>query len=274
MHMSRSLLGKRIILTGASSGIGRALATQLSRQGAHLVLAARSADKLREVATTLGGDSKVIALPTDVTIAQDRARLVDVAVAKLGGIDLLVNNAGIASWGHFANSDESVMRSIMEVNFFAPIELIRLAIPHLARGNEPAIVNVSSMCGRRAMPAWPEYSASKFALCGMSEALRAEMGRFDIDVVLIVPGLTKTSLRDNMPRNEGKARIDFDAGMKAEDVAARIVRAIVRRQREVIIGADARQMLRMQRWFPRLLERLICRRVKKLYALSRPSAGN
>src|SRR5580692_1265835 len=109
MDMSRSLHGKRVILTGASSGIGRALATQLSQKGAHLVLAARSADKLREVAATLGGDTKVIALPTDVTIAQDRARLVDAAVAKMGGIDVLVNNAGIASWGHFANSDESVM---------------------------------------------------------------------------------------------------------------------------------------------------------------------
>lgn len=273
--MSRSLNGKRIILTGASSGIGRALAAQLSQHGARLVLAARSADKLRELAAALsGGAGEVVSAPTDVTIAEERSRLVEVAVEKLGGIDVLINNAGIASWGHFANSDEAVMRSIMEVNFFAPIELIRLAIPHLARGDEAAIVNVSSMCGRRAMPAWPEYSASKFALCGMSEALRAEMGRFEVDVVLIVPGLTKTNLRDNMARNEGKARIDFDAGMSAEDVAARIVRGIVRRQREVIIGADAKQMLRMHRWFPRLLDWLICRRVKKLYALSRPVPGN
>ena len=108
------------------------------------------------------------------------------------------------------------MRSVMEVNFFAPVELIRLAIPHMTKGNEPVIVNVSSMCGRRAMPAWPEYSASKFALCGMSEALRAEMARFDIDVVLVVPGLTKTNLRNNMARNEGKAKIDFAAGMTPE----------------------------------------------------------
>jgi short-subunit dehydrogenase len=268
--MSHPLAGKRVVLTGASSGIGRALANELSQVGAHLILTARSADKLDEVARLLSnGTTKAYAIPADLTVAAQRERLIAAAIEKLGGIDVLVNDAGIASWGHFANSDESVMRNVMEVNFFAPVELIRLAIPHLTKGNEPVIVNVSSMCGRRAMPAWPEYSASKFALCGMSEALRAEMGRFDIDVVLVVPGLTRTSLRDNMARNEGKAKIDFAAGMPPEKVAATIVKAIIKRKREVVIGADARWMLRMHRWFPRLLDRLICRKVKRLYAEER-----
>jgi short-subunit dehydrogenase len=265
--MSRTLAGKRVVLTGASSGIGRALAEALARAGANLVLAARSAGKLDEVVRSLpGGTTKAFAVPTDLTLVGDREQLISAAVAKLGGIDLLINNAGIASWGHFANSDEAVLRQVMEVNFFAPVELIRLALPHLTTGNEPAIVNISSMCGRRAMPAWPEYSASKFALCGISEALSAEMARFDIDVVLVVPGLTKTDLREHMPRHEGKAQIDFAAGMKAEDVAGQIVKAIVRGKREVVIGSDARWMLRMHRWFPRLLDHLICRKVKKLYA--------
>ena len=87
-----------------------------------------------------------------------------------------------------------MLRQVMEVNFFAPAELIRLAIPVLEQGRQPAIVNVASMCGRRAMPAWTEYSASKFALCGLTEALRGEMARFDIDVLLIVPGLTRSDL--------------------------------------------------------------------------------
>ncbi len=265
--MSRILAGKRVVLTGVSSGIGRALATSLSQAGANLILAARSADKLEELAGTLSnGASRAFAVPTDLTAPEQRERLINAAVEKLGGIDILINDAGIASWGHFANSDESVMRSVMEVNFFAPVELIRLAIPHLVNGNEPVIVNVSSMCGRRAMPAWPEYSASKFALCGISEALRSEMARFDIDVVLVVPGLTKTNLRDNMARNEGKAKINFAGGMRPEAVAAQIVKAIVIGKREVVIGSDARWMLRMHRWFPRLLDRLICRRVKKLYS--------
>ncbi len=264
--MSRTLAGRRAVLTGASSGIGRALAVELARNGTQLVLAARSAEPLEELARNLTTpDQKSFAVQADVALPEDRERLIRTAIEKLGGIDLLINNAGIASWGHFANSDEAVMREVMEVNFFAPVELIRLALPHLTKGNEPIIVNISSMCGRRGMPAWPEYSASKFALSGITEALRAEFGRFDIDTLLVVPGLTRTDLREHMPRNEGKAKIEFDQGMPPEYVAARIVRAIVRGKREVVIGSDAKWLLRAHKWFPRLLNRLICRRVKKLY---------
>jgi short-subunit dehydrogenase len=263
----RILAEKRVVLTGASSGIGRALAERLSQAGASLVLASRSADKLEELARSLSNrTAKAFAVPTDLTVAAQRERLIGAAVERLGGIDILINDAGIASWGHFANSDEAVMRNVMEVNFFAPVELIRLAIPHLVNGNEPVIVNVSSMCGRRALPAWSEYSASKFALCGITEALRSEMARFDVDVVLVVPGLTKTNLRDNMARSEGKAKIDFAAGMPPEGVAAKILKAIVNSKREVVIGSDAKWMLRMHRWFPRLVDRLMCRKVKKLYS--------
>jgi short-subunit dehydrogenase len=115
------------------------------------------------------------------------------------------------------------------------------------------------------MPAWPEYSASKYALCGISEALRGEMARFGIDVVLIVPGLTKTDLRDHMLRNEGRAKIDFDSGMPPEYVAQRIVTALCRGKRETVIGSDAKRMLLMNRWLPRLLDRILARKVRRLY---------
>src|SRR5205085_1317930 len=113
--MSCSLAGKRVVLTGASSGIGHALAQELARAGAHLVLAARSADKLNDLARSLSkGPSKAFAVPTDLTVDEERERLVRTAVEKLGGIDILINDAGIASWGHFANSDEAVLREVME----------------------------------------------------------------------------------------------------------------------------------------------------------------
>jgi short-subunit dehydrogenase len=265
--MRRDLTGKRVILTGASGGIGRALAVALVRSGARVALAARSADKLSALATELkgqGGDA--IAIPTDVTKPEDRARLVETTVATFGGLDLLVNNAGVGSWGHFADSTEAICRTVMEVNFFAPVELTRLAMPHLTRGNQPAVVNVTSMCGRKGMPAWPEYSASKFALVGMSEAWRGEFARFDVDVLTIVPGLTQSGFENNWLRKDGKADLGLARGMLPDYLAARIVDAIRRNRTETVVGGEARRLLLFNKFFPRLTNWLIARKIKKLYA--------
>jgi short-subunit dehydrogenase len=261
--MARNLGGCRVIVTGASSGIGRAIAAALARAGAKVALAARSADKLEEAARELGGDA--LAVPTDVTEPAGRENLIRTAVAKFGGLDLLVNVAGVGAWGHFATSNEAINRTVMEVNFFAPAELIRLAVPHLTRGNDPAICNLTSMCARRGMPAWPEYSASKFALIGLTESLRGEMARYGIDVVTIVPGLTKSDLNRHLLRSDGKAEIPYDKGMTVEYVAARTVDAIQRSRREVVLGVEAKKILTMNRLAPRFVDWLIARNVSRLY---------
>ena len=264
--MTRDLAGKRAILTGASGGIGRATAAALVQAGAKVALAARNADELTRLADTLCRGGEVVAIPTDITSADDRVRLVNTAAEQLGGIDILINNAGVGSWGHFATSTPEIMRQVMEVNFFAPIELTRVAMPHLMRGNDPAVVNVASMCGRKGMPAWPEYSASKFALVGMSEAWRGEFARFDVDVITIVPGMTDSGFQKNWLRQEGKAELQFEGGMKPDEVASGIVDAIQRNRREVVLGREARRLLRFNRFFPRLTNWLIARKIKKLYA--------
>jgi short-subunit dehydrogenase len=212
------------------------------------------------------GGAEALAVPADVACDADRRRLMATAVEHLGGLDILINNAGVGSFGHFAESSEAVLRRIMEVNFFAPAELIRLAIPHLQQGVRPAIVNVASMCGRRGIPAWPEYSASKFALCGLTEALRAEMVRFDIDVLLIVPGLTHTGMMTHLLRNEGRMKIQRHKGMTPDEVAAGILRALEKNRTETVLGWEARWILRVNRFLPRLVDRLMARRVKQLYA--------
>jgi short-subunit dehydrogenase len=265
--MVRDLQGQRILITGSSTGIGRALAERTARRGARIALTARSADKLRDLAgrlTAAGADA--LAVPADVTSDEDRRRLIEIVVNRFGGLDVLINNAGVSSFGHFAGSSEAVLRQVMEVNFFAPAELTRLAIPHLSRGRQPAVVMVSSMCGRRALPAWPEYSASKFALCGLTEALQGEMARFDIDVLLVLPGLTRSDLGRNLLRNEGRMKIEFDKGMSPEEVAEGILRAVEANRTETVLGRDARWMLRANRFLPRLVNRLVARRVRQLYA--------
>jgi short-subunit dehydrogenase len=261
--MARDIQGKRILITGASSGIGKALAQQLAPLGAKLVLASRSQDKLKAVAESLPGSPVVVA--ADITREEDRQRALDTAVEQFGGLDVLINNAGIASWAHFADSTEEILRQIMEVNFFAPAELMRRAIPILVNGVEPAIVNVASMCGRRAMPAWSEYSASKYALCGLTEALRGELARFDIDILLIIPGLTSSEFSQHFLRSEGKAKIEYDKGMPPEYVAERIVTSLRKSTTETWIGSDTNWMLRVNRWFPWFVDYMLAREVKKLH---------
>src|SRR5262249_33647414 len=139
--MTRDLRGRRLLTTGVSSGIGRALAEQAAAAGARVALAARSEEKLRQLAATLSArGADVLAVPADVTAEADRARVLDAVVERFGGLDVLINNAGVGSWGHFSGGTEDVLRRVMEVNFFAPTELIRLAIPVLERGQQPAIV--------------------------------------------------------------------------------------------------------------------------------------
>jgi len=256
-----------MLITGASSGIGNCLAQQAQLRGIRVAVTARKGDRLRLLTrSAAGSEDSVISVEADLTSEDDRQRLVRTVVDRFGGLDVLINNAGVASFGHFSDSSEDVLRKIMEVNFFAPAELTRLCIPILAQGEQPAIVNIASMCGRRGLPAWTEYSASKFALCGLSEALRGEMARFGIDVLLIVPGLTQTGLGRNLLRNTGRMEIDFGKGMTPEFVASKILSALERNRSETVLGGEARWMLRVHRFFPRLLDRLLARKVRRLYA--------
>ncbi len=262
--MGLRLQGQRMLITGASSGIGRSLAIKAGQAGASLVLAARSADKLDEVAAQLRAASEVVVVPTDITIEADRLRLLDKANERFGGLDVLVNNAGVGSFGHFADSSEAILRQVMEVNFFAPAELIRAAVPILQRSTNPVIVNVASMCGRRGVPAWTEYSASKFALCGLTDALRAELLRFGIEVVLIVPGLTNTEITKHLLRNEGRAKIEHEKGMSPDEVADGILKSLAGRRRETVLGSEARWMLWVNKWLPRTVDSRMAQRVKQL----------
>jgi short-subunit dehydrogenase len=265
--MHRELRGARILLTGASSGIGRCLAEQAARAGARLALVARSADKLQALAGSLNAlGSEARAVPGDITNEQDRRHILATVVERFDGLDVLLNNAGVGSWCHFAESSEEILRRIMEVNFFAPAELIRLAIPLLRKGRQPAIVNVASMCGRRGMPAWSEYSASKFALCGLTEALRGEMVRFAIDVLLVVPGVTRSDLWQHLLRNTGRYPLDVRKGMPPEKVAAGILHALKKNRTETVLGSDALWMLRINRFLPRLVDALLGRQIRRLYA--------
>jgi short-subunit dehydrogenase len=265
--MQRSLAGRRLLITGASRGIGRALAEQAASAGAWVAVAARSAERLESlVATLTRAGHRAFAVPVDVTVDEERRRLLDMVCHEFGGLDVLINNAGVASFGHFSESSEVVLRRVMEVNFFAAAELMRLAVPALRRGREPAVVNVASVCGRRGLPAWPEHSASKFALCGLTEALRGEFVRFGIDVLLVLPGLTRTDPARHLLRNEGRMKFDFTGAMPPEQVASHILAAVQKNRAETVVGWQAAWLLRANRIWPGFVNRMLARKVRQLYA--------
>lgn len=265
--MRRSLCGKRMIITGASSGLGRALAVECAARGAWVLLAARNVSELDQVAGEIrdqGGHAWVV--PTDVTRDADRARMFDAAQRDMGGLDILVNNAGVAAHGHFIDLDEKNLRKTMELNFFAVAENCRRAIPILADGNLPLIVNVSSMTGRRGVPAWTDYSASKFAVSGFSESLRAELVRFGIDLMLVVPGLIQSKFGDHLMAKQGRLPARFDRGLVPADAARKIADGMERGKHELRIEREARLLLFINWLAPRFVDWRMAKIVRRLYA--------
>lgn len=260
MGHRREIAGSRMLITGASQGIGRALALEAARQGAKVLATARSADMLRELAAA----GNVQVLQADVTAGADRQAMADTMTRQFGGLDILINNAGIGATGHFGEATEERLRQIFEVNFFGLTELTRICLPLLKQGRRPAVVNISSIVGKRGLPGRSEYSASKFAVQGFSEALRAELSVYGIDVLIINPGLTQTNFPKNMLERKSRLQVDHMRGMTAEQVASAALRAIARGTNDVTLSGLGKLFVFAGRFFPRLVDRIAARRVRKL----------
>jgi short-subunit dehydrogenase len=264
--MKRNIAGSRILITGASQGIGRALAELAARRGAKVLAAARSDVLLAEVAEKVRASGGIIeTVHADITSADDRQRLVETARRHFRGLDVLINNAGVGATGHFAEVGPARLRAIMEVNFFGVTETTRVCLPLLRGGSRPAIVNISSIAGKRGIPARSEYSASKFAVQGFSEALRAELDKDGIDVIVVNPGLTQTNFSQNMLEQKARLPMDHLRGMTAEAVAAGTLRALERGTHEVNLGWSGKLLVFVSRFFPRLADRIAARKVRAAF---------
>jgi short-subunit dehydrogenase len=270
--MRRNLRGRVVLVTGASRGIGRRAAERLAKLGAILALTARSADDLTKVVGELRAlGARAEAFPGDLTKPDDRERIVSQTVARFGQLDVLVNCAGVCSFGEFSTSSEEIVRKVLEVNFFAPAEMIRAAAPHLTRSFEsaragwrPAIVNVASICGRWGIPSMSEHCASKHAFVGLTESLRAEFQRFGIDVLLVLPGLVRSDdLNKHLLRNEGKIHLDFEGAQPPDEVADSVVRSLLKNRTEAAVGFASWWVWFGKRMFPRGVRFFMQRKVWK-----------
>ncbi len=256
----RSIAGSRIIITGASSGIGRELAMVLAAHQCRLAIFARRVDRLNELAARIqeaGGTPLVVG--GDITSAADRERLIEETVKTFGGIDILINNAGIGAIGEFASASAERLQKVLDVNFIAAAELTRLAIPHLRSGQKPVIVNISSVLGHRAVPMKSEYCASKFALHGWSDSIRAELAHQGIDVLLVSPSTTDSEFFDNVIENTTGTYKKLSAAKSPRHVALATVKAIERGKHEIIPSASGCAFVLLDRLFPRLANFIMAR---------------
>jgi len=256
----RQLQGKRAIITGASAGIGRCLALELGRRGVQLVVNGRRQDRLTTLVDQIQEEGgRAISVCGDVADPQVRTRLVETCCEEFGGLDIVVNNAGIGAMGPFAEATEERLRRIFEVNFFALAEMMRISIPRLREGNDPIIVNMGSVLGHRAAPLKSEYCASKFAVHGLSDAVRAELVNDGIELLLVSPGTTDSEFFDHALEDTTGRDWKKMGAMRPETVAARTIRAMVKRRHEIILTFGGRIIVWLDRMIPGIANRLVAR---------------
>ncbi|CAN5282252.1 SDR family NAD(P)-dependent oxidoreductase [soil metagenome] len=270
----RPIKGLRILITGASQGIGRALALRAAAQGAQVLAAARSQELLQGLAEESARAGNPLSIVhADVTSPEDRATMLQAAQDSLGGLDVLVNNAGIGATGHFVDATADRLRKIMEVNLFGLVETTRTFLPMLKAGRHAAILNISSIAGKRGIPARSEYSASKFAVQGFSEAIRAELAKDNVDVLIVSPGLTQTNFSQNMLEQKALLKMDHLRGMTAEAVADATLAALAKGKAETTLTFQGKLLVLVSRFLPRLADRIAARKVRALFQNERAAAS-
>jgi NAD(P)-dependent dehydrogenase (short-subunit alcohol dehydrogenase family) len=252
--------GKVVVITGASSGIGLALAYEFASLGASLVLGARTGEKLREVAGELDAKGTPVAcVVTDVTREEDCKRLIDGAAAAFGRIDVLICNAGLSMRALFDEVDLDVLRRLMEVNFWGTVYCVKYALPYIQR-SRGSIVGVSSVAGFHGLPGRTGYSASKYAMHGFLETIRIENLKKGVHVMIAAPGFTASNVRfsaltaDGTP--QGETPRQESKMMTPQQVARRIARGTAQRKRTLLMEFQGRATHFLKKFRPSLLDKM------------------
>ncbi|MET3113219.1 short-subunit dehydrogenase [Pedobacter sp. CG_S7] len=253
---------KVIVITGASSGIGKACAEEFAKRGANLVLAARQYVSLCEITAQLQAKYgiKAIAVQVDVSKEEDCHLLIKQAVNTFGKIDVLLNNAGISMRALFSELDLSVLKNLMDVNFWGTVYCSKYALDEILK-TKGSIIGVSSIAGYRGLPGRTGYSASKFAMNGFMESLRTELLHSGVHVMVACPGFTASNIRVAALAKDGQAHgeTSMEEGkmMTAEQVAITIVNGIAARKRTLIMTGQGKLTVLLNKLFPALTDKLV-----------------
>jgi NAD(P)-dependent dehydrogenase (short-subunit alcohol dehydrogenase family) len=246
--------GKVALVTGASMGIGEAIARRFAAEGARVALAARSVGKLEAVARALPTEALVV--PADVSQPDQVRAMVARTIEYFGRLDILVNNAAVGMYASVAEMKPEQFEHLVATNYLGPVHAIQAAVPQMRKQGGGTIVNISSVAGKVAIPWMGAYCSSKFALNALSSSLRMELRTENIHVVIVCPGRVRTPFTKNAYKDFATRPL-YPGGISADRVALAVLRAVLRRRREIVVPADNRLLGWIHGLFPGLVDRVM-----------------
>ncbi len=248
---------KVVVITGGSSGIGKALVSAALAGGAKVAACARNVEKLQ---SAFDKSDRLFCFKADVSVEGDCKAFIDAVIAKWGGVDVLINNAGISMRALFANADIAVLKELMDVNFWGTVYCTKYALPSVIQ-RKGVIAGVSSIAGYRGLPGRSGYSASKFAMQGFLEALRTEQLHTGVHVMWASPGFTASNIRNVARSGDGSAQaetpLDESKLMTAEECARLIMDAIAKRKRTIVMTTQGKLAVWLNKLFPGLADKIV-----------------
>lgn len=252
---------KVVIITGGSSGIGKAIAISFAKRQARVVISGRNAEKLKSTEEELKKfTSDVLTVQADVSIENDCVRLINETLNRFGSIDILINNAGISMRALFGELDLDVMRKVMDTNFWGTVYCTKYAMKPLLK-SKGTIVGISSIAGIKGLPARSGYSASKFAMNGFLEALRIENLKTGVNVLICCPGFTASNIRNTALAKDGtmqgESPRDEAKMMQPEEVAEALIKAIEKKKRTLLLTSQGKLTNFMNKFFPGWLDKKV-----------------
>lgn len=252
---------KVVIITGGTSGIGKAMAYKFGKEGSRLLITGRNLDELNKTVSELqAAGITATGFQADVSREEDNRKMADAAIAAYGTIDVLINNAGISMRALFEEVDLEVVKKVMDINFYGVLYATKYCLPEIKK-NKGSIVGISSIAGFRGLPGRTGYSASKFALNGFLEVLRTELLKTGVHVLTACPGFTASNIRKRSLTKDGSSQGESprkeDQMMTAEECADHIYRATVNRKRTLILTAQGKLAVFLNKWLPSLADKMV-----------------
>jgi len=252
-----SLSNKVVVITGGSSGIGKALADDALARGARVAVCARNLSKLQGMFTA---SDKLLCLQADVSKEADCNNFIDAVIAKWGGVDVLINNAGISMRALFEEADLAVIRELMDINFWGTVYCSKRALPSVMK-NKGVIAGISSIAGYRGLPGRTGYSASKFAMQGFLEALRTEMLHTGVHVMWVSPGFTASNIRNVARTADGSSQAETPLNesklMTAEECARRVLDGVEQRKRSIVMTTQGKLAVWLNKLLPSFADKMV-----------------